>query len=278
MTASGESTSTTAPPERLPAIGPGRAARMMGVIAWPVAAVAVLLVLWEGGVRLLRVPSFVIPAPSGVFAETWEWRYRLIEHTAVTLYETLAGFGLSIVVALPLATAIVYSRVARKTIYPILVILQSVPKVAIAPLLLLVMGAGLSSKVAIAFLVAFFPLVVSTATGLAGTSSELLDLGRVYKASRLKVFLRVRFPMALPHVFAGLRIAITLAVIGAVVGEFVGSQSGLGYIIVTATAYWNAELAFGAILILSVMGVLLFEAVGVAERVLCPWYTDVEAR
>jgi NitT/TauT family transport system permease protein len=218
------------------------------------------------------VPRFVVPLPSGILAETWQWRWHLLGHSGVTLYETLAGFALSIAVGVPIAVVIVYSPVLRSAIYPLLVVAQAIPKVAIAPVLLLLLGAGEVSKVVVAFSVAFFPVVVDTATGLAATPTELLDLSRSYRASALKTFLKVRFPMALPFVFSGLKVAVTLSVIGAVVGEFVGSDKGLGYVILSATSYWKSNLAFGAMLLLAVMAVGLFGLVELVERLVCPWY------
>lgn len=235
-----------------------------------------IVVLWELAYRAFKIPTFVVPAPLGIVIETWEWRWRLLGHTWVTLYETLAGFGLSIVVGTPLAVLLVYSPLLRNALYPLLVVTQAVPKVAIAPVLLLLLGAGEVSKVVVAFLVAFFPIVVDTATGLAATPPELLDLSRSYRAGALKTFLKVRFPMALPFFFSGLKVAVTLAVIGAVVGEFVGSDKGLGYVIVSATSYWKSNLAFGAMAILALMAVGLFGLVELIERIVCPWYTFSE--
>jgi len=230
------------------------------------------LVVWELAYRVFNIPKFVVPAPLGILAETWEWRWRLVGHTWVTLYETLAGFALSIAVGTPLAVVLVYSPLLRSAIYPLLVVTQAVPKVAVAPVLLLLLGAGEVSKVVVAFLVAFFPVVVDTATGLAATPPELLDLSRSYRASALKTFLKVRFPMALPFFFSGLKVAVTLSVIGAVVGEFVGSDRGLGYVILSATSYWKSNLAFGAMLILAGMAIGLFALVELVERLVCPWY------
>ena len=194
----------------------------------------------------------------------------------MTLYEALAGFVLSIVVAIPLAVLLVSSTLVSKAVYPLLVITQAVPKIAIAPVLLLIFGAGTEPKVILCFLSAFFPILISAATGLAATPEELIDLSRSYRAGALKTFVKIRFPMALPHIFSGLKVAITLAVTGAVVAEFVASDQGLGYIILSATSYWKSALAFGAMILLSLMAIILFGAVWLAERLLCPWYSQPE--
>jgi len=237
----------------------------------PAATVAGVVVVWELASRVLRIPRFIMPAPSEIAVEAWEWRYRFIGHSWVTLYETLGGFALSIVVGVPLATLIVYSPWMRRALYPLIVLLQAVPKIAVAPVLLLVIGYGEIPKMIVAFLVAFFPIVVDTATGLAATPPELLELSRSYRASAFKTFVKVRFPMALPFFFSGLKVAITLAVIGAVVGEFIGSDKGLGYVILSATSYWKTELAFASMILLSFIAIMLFGAVCLVERLVCPW-------
>jgi NitT/TauT family transport system permease protein len=231
--------------------------RRLSRYAVPAATLAGAVVVWELASRVLRIPKFVMPAPSQIAVEAWEWRYRFIGHSWVTLYETLGGFALSIVVAVPLATLIVYSPWMRRALYPLIVLLQAVPKIAVAPVLLLVIGYGETSKVIVAFLVAFFPIVV--------------ELSRSYRASAFKTFVKVRFPMALPFFFSGLKVAITLAVIGAVVGEFIGSDKGLGYVILSATSYWKTELAFASMILLSVIAIVLFGAVCLVERLVCPW-------
>jgi NitT/TauT family transport system permease protein len=246
--------------------------RLLGDSFVPAATLAGVLVAWEAATHAFRIPRFVIPPPSAILAEGWEWRYRFIGHTWVTLYETLGGFALSILVGVPLAVLIVYSPVLKNALYPLIVLAQSVPKIAIAPVLLLVLGHGEIPKVIVAFLVAFFPVVVDTATGLAATPPELLDLSRSYRASAFKTFVKVRLPMAMPFFFAGAKVAITLAVIGAVVGEFVGSDKGLGYVILSATSYWKTELAFSSMILLSVMAIVLFGAVSMVERLVCPWF------
>ena len=245
--------------------------RVMAEYVVPALTLVGALALWEAVIRVFKVPNFIMPAPSAVLGEGWEWRYRFIGHTWVTLYETLGGFALSVVVGVPLAVLIVYSPALRSALYPLIVLMQSVPKIAIAPVLLLVIGHGEFPKVIVAFLVAFFPVVVDTATGLAATPPELLDLSRSYRASAFKTFVKVRLPMALPFFFAGAKVAITLSVIGAVVGEFVGSDKGLGYVILSATSYWKTELAFSSMILLSLMAIVLFGAVELIERLTCPW-------
>jgi NitT/TauT family transport system permease protein len=245
--------------------------RLLGETLVPAATLLATLLVWEMATRALRIPRFIMPAPSAILGEGWEWRYRFIGHTWVTLYETLGGFALSMVVGVPLAVLIVYSPALRAAIYPLVILAQSVPKIAIAPVLLLVLGYGEVPKMVVAFLVAFFPVVVDTATGLAATPPELLDLSRSYRASAFKTFLKVRLPMALPFIFAGAKVAITLSVIGAVVGEFVGSDRGLGYVILSSTSYWKTEVAFSAMILLSLMAIVLFAAVSLVERFVCPW-------
>jgi NitT/TauT family transport system permease protein len=248
-----------------------RARRFVTDALIPAATVLATLTAWEAATRLFHIPRFIMPAPSAILTEMWEWRYRFIAHTWVTLYETLGGFALSIVVGVPLAVLIVYSPVMRSALYPLIVLAQSVPKIAVAPVLLLVLGHGEIPKIVVAFLVAFFPVVVDTATGLAATPPELLDLSRSYRSSAVKTFMKVRLPMAMPFFFAGAKVAITLSVIGAVVGEFVGSDQGLGYVILSATSYWKTELAFGSMILLSLIAILLFGAVSLVERLTCPW-------
>ena len=250
--------------------------RLLAEYVVPAVTLAGVLLAWEAATGVFRIPRFIMPAPSAIFSEGWEWRYRFIGHTWVTLYETLGGFALSMLVGVPLAVLIVYSPTLKSALYPLIVLAQSVPKIAIAPVLLLVLGHGEIPKIIVAFLVAFFPVVVDTATGLAATPPELLDLSRSYRASAFKTFLKVRLPMAMPFIFAGAKVAITLSVIGAVVGEFVGSDQGLGYLILSATSYWKTELAFSAMILLSVMAIVLFGAVTLVERLVCPWLAPGE--
>jgi NitT/TauT family transport system permease protein len=235
-----------------------------------------LLVLWEIACRGFQVPSFLVPAPSDIGARLYEKRDLYLGHTWITLYETLAGFALAVVIGVIAAALIVVIPAVRDVVMPLLLIAQLVPKVAIAPILLIWFGYGLLPKILIAFLVAFFPIVVNVATGLAAVERELLDLGRSLEATRWQIFWKFRMPTALPELFSGMKIAITLAVIGAVIGEFVGGNRGLGYLILVANQDLDTPLAFAALLILSVAGILLYAMIEVVERLLIPWSASVD--
>lgn len=236
----------------------------------------VLLVgIWEVGCRVLEVPSWLLPTPSRVAVETWEIAGILPQHFLATLWAVLGGFFLAIAVGIPLAVAIVYSPILRRLIYPLILMLQSVPKVAIAPILLLWVGYGLQSSIVVAATVAFFPIVISTAAGLESVDKELLELTRSLDSSGWKVFMKVRLLWAMPHIFSGLKVAITLSVIGAIVAEFIGADKGLGYLILTNSGAMKTAVMFGVLVVLSVLGIVSFYAVCWAERVLCPWYLPV---
>jgi len=170
--------------------------------------------------------------------------------------------------------AIAGSRTLNLMFYPLLIATQSLPKVALAPLILVWLGLGIESKLAIAWLVAFFPIVVDTATGLRSTSPELLELARSLQCSRLQTFFKIQLPSALPSIFSGAKIAVTLAVIGAVIGEFIGSNEGLGNLLLTANSQLNTPLAWAALVVLSVLGMILYGAVVLAEKILMPWAPD----
>jgi NitT/TauT family transport system permease protein len=237
----------------------------------PVATLAIMAVMWQLVVVAFRVPEYLLPAPSGIVtALAVEWR-MLAFHTWVTLYEILWGFALALAVGVPLAMLIVASPPFERSVYPLLVASQSVPKIAIAPLLIFWAGIGIFPKVLVAFAIAFFPIVIDTVAGLRAVEPEMLHLARSMGAGERKIFLKIRFPGALPHIFAGVKVAVTLAVVGAVVGEFIQADQGLGYVLQQATAVLNTRLGFAAILILALIGIVLFVAVEVLERWLTPW-------
>ena len=244
-----------------------------GVLGWllPLATLGLLVVAWEAATRVFDWPIWLVPGPDDVWNALSENRELLPHHFRVTLVETLLGFGLAILVGVPLAVAIAYSRLLERTIYPVLLGLNAVPKVAIAPILVLWMGFGYGPKVVVTFLLCVFPIVISTATGLKSTPPELVELVRSLSASPLQAFAKVRFPSALPHVFVGLKVAISLAVIGAVIGEFVGADAGLGHVIIASGSNVDTSLAFGAMVLLGILSVALFYVLVAVERLVVPW-------
>ena len=244
--------------------------------AWarPILLVALLLVLWEVVILVFRIPPYLIPAPLDVVKQLINEWPKLLRESLVTTYATLGGFGLSIAFGIPMALMIAYSRTVEGFVYPLLVFSQSVPKVAIAPLFVVWFGFGIIPKVISAFLLGFFPIVVSTVVGFKSVERDMLDLARSMKASKLQVFLRISLPQALPSIFAGLKVSVTLAVVGAVVGEFVGSNSGIGYVLQIANGNFDLPLMFAALTVLSLIGVLLFAAVDLVERLMIPWHAS----
>jgi NitT/TauT family transport system permease protein len=201
----------------------------------------------------------------------WKKWPLLWEHNLVTGGEVIIGFLLSVAIGIPLGVAIVYSKWMERALYPILVASQTVPKVAIAPALVMWFGFGAAPKIIVALLVAFFPVVVNTVVGLWATEAETIYLARSMGARWWEVFLKFRFPRALPTIFGGLKISMALAVVGAVVGEFVGSDKGLGYILVVANGNLDSHLLFAAVFMLTIQGVFFYGLVGVLERFAVPW-------
>lgn len=248
-----------------------RAASAAARIVLPLLTIAALIGLWWLATIVFGWKPFLVPTPKDVWEEMSRQRHLLPGHVRATLVETLEGFALAIAIAMPVAVAIAYSRLLEATVYPALVALNAIPKIAIAPLLVIWMGFGQGPKIAMVVLICFFPIVLSTATGLKSTPAEFVDLVRSLAASPLQQFVKVRFPASLPYVFVGLKVAITLAVIGSVVGEFVGATEGLGYVIVASGQNANTSLAFAAIVLLSLLSIVLFYALVLAERLLVPW-------
>ena len=242
--------------------------------ARPILLCVLLLVLWDVAIRLFRIPPYLIPSPWSVVEQLVAQWPKLLKEAIVTTWATLGGFGLSIAFGIPMALAIAYSRTIESYVYPLLVFSQSVPKVAIAPLFVVWFGFGIFPKVICAFLLGFFPIVVSTVMGFKSVEPDMIDLARSMKASKLATFARIRFPQALPSIFAGLKVSVTLAVVGAVVGEFVGSNSGIGYLLQIANGNFDLPLMFAGLTVLSGIGVLLFVVVDVVERLVIPWHAS----
>jgi NitT/TauT family transport system permease protein len=242
----------------------------------PLVTLIVLLVLWGLAARIFDWPIWLVPTPLDVGDALWDNRSFLPEQFWVTFLETLAGFGLAVAIGIPLAILIALSPILEMTIYPILLGLNAVPKIAIAPILVLWMGFGYGPKIVVALLLCIFPIVIGTATGLKATPPEFVELARSLTAGRSQMFLKIRFPAAMPHIFVGLKVAISLAVIGAVIGEFVGSSEGLGWVILNSQSNLNTPLAFASMALLALMSIVLFYALVALERLIVPWAEHVE--
>lgn len=240
----------------------------------PAGFLLLLVVVWELAAMYTDVPEYILPAPTAIVGRLFQSWGVLGNATWVTTTEILIGFGVGVALGIALAIPIAYSDLVRNTLYPLIVASQAVPKIAVAPLLVLWLGFDLTPKVVVTALMVFFPVTVTAAEGLSSVDPNLLDLLRSVNASRAQIFFRIRFPHALPQIFAGLKIGITLAVVGAVVGEWVGADSGLGYLLVYANTLLDSTLLFAALLLLIALGVVLFLVVGVLERVLLPWHRD----
>ncbi len=223
-----------------------------------------LAVAWEVAVRALHVKEYLLPAPSAIALEAWQSRGLLLRHGLITLNETVLGFAAGTVCGVLLAVGIFFLRILRKTLYPLVVALQSVPKAAVAPLLIVWFGFGILSKVVMSFLIAFFPIVISTLGGLLDTPENLLEHFRALRASWWRTFWRLRVPSALPAFVDGCKIAMPLAVIGAVIGEFVGSHEGLGNLIMLATGSLLPTLVFAALGTVTLLSLVLFAVVEAA--------------
>jgi NitT/TauT family transport system permease protein len=247
-------------------------------IGYPLLGLLLVLVAWALACWLVSIPTVVLPSPDKVLLAMVTRGDLLLSESLITLKETLFGFVLALAVGLPLAVAVANSRPLNLMFYPLLIALQSVPKVALAPIVLVWFGTGMESKLAIVWLVAFFPIIVDTVAGLRSTPRELLEFADSLKATRAQIFLKVQFPAALPFVITGAKVAITLAVIGAVIGEFIGSSEGLGFLLLSATSQLNTPLAFAALFALAALGILVYLLVELAERLMAPWLPPAPER
>ncbi len=240
--------------------------------AAPVLTFVTLLALWEAVCRIFAIPSFLLPSPSSIVIAAFEVSAdQWWSHLSATLEVTLIGFIISILISLPIAIALTNSRFLSRTLLPILVVVQSTPIVAIAPIIVVTLGAGLLPRVVITCLITLFPLVISTATGLVATPAELIELSRSLRASRAREYMQIRLPFAVPYIFSALKVGITLSVIGAVIAEFVAAERGLGYLILFSTSSFKVPQAFAALAVLVTASLSLFHLVVVVQRKLFPW-------
>src|SRR5467141_1431166 len=237
---------------------------------------AALLAAWQAAGPLFGVREYLLPGPLAVARALANFSVPWHRHLWVTTLEILGGFALAGAAGVALGIAVAWSPLAARALMPFLVFVNTLPKVAVAPLFLLWLGYGIFPNMLIGALIGFFPVVINTAMGLTQVDPEMLDLGRVFNAPKWKVFVKIRLPNALPYVLSALKITATAAVVGAIVGEFVASQRGLGYVIITTQGSMNTPVAFAALVWISVVGLAVYGAVVLAARRIAPWAEPVE--
>jgi len=247
-------------------------------ILLPLFGVLLIFAIWWLSIIGFEIEKFLLPSPADVWSSFMLNPQFIMVQTWVTLVETLQGFILAILIAVPLATIIASSKVVEQMIYPLLLAINAAPKVAIAPLLVVWMGFGQAPKVVMVVLLCFFPIVLATTVGLRSTPSEFIELAKSLGSNSLETFMKFRAPFALEQIFVGLKTAISLAVIGAVIAEFVGANQGLGYLIVQSGASANTALAFVAIVLLAIISIVLFYGLVLIEKLLIPWAESQRAK
>ncbi len=237
----------------------------------PVLVFFALIALWWAAVAVWKVPGYLLPPPQDVLPLIVEKRQSLWGHSVITLQEIFMGFGLSVVTAIPMGLLIALSPTAKRMLYPLLVFIQLVPKIAIAPLFVVWLGFGLTSKVMLTLLLTFFPLLLASIAGFQILDQRLLYLTRSMGATTWQTFRYLRFPAALPVIFGGLKTSATIAATAAIVAEFVGSNKGLGYMLLQGTANLDTTLVFAILFLLTIIGLALNTIVEVAEYLMTPW-------
>lgn len=230
-----------------------------------------LIALWQAAVSFLGIREYLLPSPASVLDALLSSLIDWSGHIFVTSVAIFGAFVIAAVGGILLGTIIAWSSVMSRALMPFLVFVNTLPKVAVAPLFLLWLGYGILPNMLIGALIGFFPVVINTAVGLSQIDDDMLDLGRVFNAPKWKVFAKIRIPNAYPYILSALKVTATSAVVGAIVGEFVASQSGLGYVIITSQSSMNTPLAFGALVWISIIGLVLYGAVGLMSRILAPW-------
>jgi NitT/TauT family transport system permease protein len=234
----------------------------------PTAMAALLLVLWEVFVDVSGISPIILPAPSSIMQAVWIHRGILMENAIPTTLESIGGFALSVILGGLLGVLLTNSSLARDALYPNVILFQLVPKVAVAPLFILWLGIGWESRLAISLFIAFFPIVISTVAGLNATDPAILRMCNSLAASPWQIFFKVRLPYSLPFLFNGMKISMTLAIIGVIVGEFITSQRGLGYIVLFAGSRLETTIVMAALLVLCTVGLLLYGLVALAEHII----------
>jgi len=241
-------------------------------VVYPAVVLVVVLAVWQWGADRSLFPSYILPAPSVVAVRIADTFWVMLDHAAVTTMEILVGFALAVLFGVFLAWMIAYVRVFEQAFYPWLVFIQVLPKVALGPLLVVWIGVGFLPKIMVSFLLAFFPIMIDTLVGLKSVPRDYVFLLRSMGAGPLTRFWRFQLPYALPHIFASLKVGITLAAVGAIVGEFIGADKGLGYVLIVATGTMDTTLLFVALAWISLLSLVLYALIGVFERIFVSWH------
>ena len=260
--------------QRKPRAGISKRARLARRIGWnllPPLTFAGMVALWWGAVVLFKIPAYLLPGPGAVFARIVADAGLLWTHSQVTLIEILFGFGLTIVTAIPLGLLIALSALAKQLVYPPIMLMQLVPKIAVAPLFLVWLGFGLESKVLLTVLMTFFPLLLASISGFMILDDRLLYLTKSMGASSWDTFRYLRFPAALPVIFSGIKTSATIAATAAIVAEFVGANKGLGYVLLRGTSTMDIELVFAVLVVLTFVGIAINYLVEFSEWAMTPW-------
>ncbi len=257
----------TESPNRVKLWGRGHLSKIL----YPLATFAVLLIVWQAFVSFAGVASYVFPGPLDVIKAAIEIGPMVIAQTLPTLFEIICGFVLAILVGVPLGILIAAFRPFEQSMYPFVVGFQGIPKVALAPIFIVWFGFGYTPKILLALLLAFFPVMIDTLAGIRAINPSFESLGRSMQGSRHAIYLKILLPSALPHIFAGCKVAMSLAIIGAIVGELMGANNGLGSILLSATGQLQMDRAFVVIIWLGILSVPLVGLVSLVERLVIPW-------
>ncbi|MBI5034778.1 MAG: ABC transporter permease [Chloroflexi bacterium] len=247
-------------------------------LATQFAGIIAFLIIWQVGVMVFNVPAYFLPTPTRILEEGIREASKLTSHGWITVYEMLAGYFLAVTIGVPLAIAITSWRRFDEFVTPTMLFFQVVPKIAVAPLFIVWFGVGITPKILVAFLISFFPIVIDTAVGLRSITPEMIDLARSMGASQMQIFREFRLPTSLPYLFSGLKVAATLAVAGAVVGEFVGADKGLGYLLLVTNSNMQTALMFATIVVLTFIGLIFFYVIEFLESLLIPWHVTQRGR
>ena len=267
--------------ERAPAIPP-RGVDLSGLwsllavshrtLVLPAATAFAAMVAWQAVVTYGQISPAILPPPTMVLEQLVTNFWLILKHTIPTTYETLHAFGMSIPLGIALAALMVYSKLAYQALYPNIIFFQLIPKIALAPLFIVWLGIGTSSRVTFSIFISFFPILVATAAGLQSVEATMQRLCRSLRMSQWQILIKVRFPTSSPFIFSGMKVAVTLAIIGIVVGEFIASQRGLGYLILFASSRQQTDLALACIAMLCFVGLALYGCVAGCEKLVMRWY------